>query len=294
MRIYIYLLNEADIPICFWHGVLSDFIEADAKWKWIQLKPDHTYGKVENDHEAGMVSVKMSIAKVSNQGAIAFQRENAWKKGPPRRIGAYNLRCFIFQCRDLPAADSDGSSDPFIKIFNTTGQNVQTSVIEDNLNPIFMDAKEISLDFMDYHGFTDTPPVIFDIMDADEGFISNSADFLGRCTIHLKDLKNLAVGEEDEIPVPEWHDIKFGTDPNSPACGQVLVSFALFPGDALPVPIEAMPKKMNEMVDKLDYDVYINCLGLRELESNGLIPIQKAFVSFMVKSLTDPKMSGTL
>ncbi len=73
MRIYIYLLEEdSEKRICFWNGVLSDFMEADAKWKWIQLKPDHTYGEVENDHEAGMISVKMSIAKVTNQGAIAF------------------------------------------------------------------------------------------------------------------------------------------------------------------------------------------------------------------------------
>lgn len=40
--------------------------------------------------------------------------------------------------------------------------------------------------------------------------------------------------------------------------------------------------------------MFINCLGLRELESIGLIPIQKAFVSFMVKSLTDPRTAGTI
>ena len=51
---------------------------------------------------------------------------------------------------------------------------------------------------------------------------------------------------------------------------------------------------MNEMVERLDYDVFINCLGLRELESIGLLPIQKAFVSFMIKSLTDPKESGQM
>ena len=59
------------------------------------------------------------------------------------------MRCYIFQCRDLPAADSDGSSDPFIKIFNCTDSDVQTSVIEDNVNPIFMECKEIGLDFND-------------------------------------------------------------------------------------------------------------------------------------------------
>ena len=126
-----------------------------------------------------------------------------------------------------------------------------------------------------------------DVLDADEGFISTTADFLGRCTIYLKDV-NLS-DDLDSIPEPEWYDIKFGTDPASPACGQILCSFALFPGDALPPPVDIMPKRMNDMVEKLDMDVFINCLGLRELESIGLMPIQKAFVSFMVKSLTDPK-----
>ena len=60
-----------------------------------------------------------------------------------------------------------------------------TSVIEDNVNPIFMECHEVGLDFMDRENFTDAPPVVFDVMDADEGYISNSADFLGRCTIYL-------------------------------------------------------------------------------------------------------------
>lgn len=172
----------------------------------------------------------------------------------------------------MPAADSDGSSDPFIKIFNVSGSDVVTTVIEDNVNPIFMECKEVGLDFMDFHNFTDAPPIILDIMDADEGFFSDSADFLGRCIIKLKDVKNLGDGE-GEIAIPEWYDIKFGTDENSPACGQVLCSFSLFPGDAPNIPLDIIPRKMNEMVEKLDYDVFINCLGLRELESIGLIPI---------------------
>ena len=48
-----------------------------------------------------------------------------------------------------------------------------------------MECKEIGLDFNDSENYTDAPPVVFDIMDADEGFVSNSADFLGRCTIYL-------------------------------------------------------------------------------------------------------------
>ena len=155
-------------------------------------------------------------------------------------MGAYQVRVFIFQCRDLPAADSDGSSDPFIKLFNTNGEEVATTVIEDNVNPIFMEAKEIGLDFLDHQNYTDAPPIVLDVMDADEGFISSSADFLGRCKIFLTDIEDLSNGV-DAIPTPKWYDIKFGTDASSPACGQILCSFALFPGDALPTPLDIMP-----------------------------------------------------
>lgn len=58
--------------------------------------------------------------------------------------------------------------------------------------------------------------------------------------------------------------------------------------------LDFVPKKMNEMVEKKDFSVFINCLGLRELESIGLLPIQKPFVKFMIKSLTDPRQAGTL
>ena len=91
------MLDEDDKPICFWHGAVNEFKERDAKWRWIQLKPDRTYGIVEKDHEAGMLSVKISINKLKpSEGTTDFKKEHAWKNKPPRRVGAYNLRCFIF------------------------------------------------------------------------------------------------------------------------------------------------------------------------------------------------------
>lgn len=102
----------------------------------------------------------------------------------------------------MPAADSDGSSDPFIKIFNTEGEDLSTSVIEDDVNPIFMECKEVSVDFGNARTFEDAPPCVLDVMDADEGFISSSADYLGRCIIFLKDIKNLTKNSSGGIPEP--------------------------------------------------------------------------------------------
>lgn len=294
-EIFIYLEDESEKLICFWQGKLSEFRNADAKWRWIQLKPDRSYGEVEEDYMAGMISVKISVANITrNGGPVDLTKTLAWRKPPPRRIGAYQVRCFIFQCRDLPAADSDGSSDPFIQVFNTSGENVKTPVIEDNINPIFMEPLEIALDYLDAKDMQDAPPIVMDVMDADEGFISDSADFLGRCVVHLKDIPKNELSDGSEIPEPKWYPIKYGTDDDSPECGQILVSFAKFDAEIIPTPLDYMDEKMHEMVEKLPFEVFINCLGLRELESIGLIPIQKAFISFMVKSLTDPKVSGQL
>ena len=242
-----------------------------------------------------MVSVKIAVHNITKNGGPAdFKNTAAWRKDPPTRIAAYYVRCFIFQCRDLPAADSDGSSDPFIQAFNTSGETVKTPVIEDNINPIFMEPLEIALDFMDAKNYKDAPPIVMDVMDADEGFISDTADFLGRCVVHLKDIPKEKLSDGSTIPLPDWYPIKYGTDEDSPECGEILVSFAKFDPETIPTPLDYMDEKMHEMVEKLPFEVFINCLGLRELESIGLIPIQKAFISFMVKSLTDPKVSGQL
>lgn len=68
LRIYVYLLNSKDEPISFWYGPLSDFTDLSAKWRWVQLKPDRTYGRIDEDHMAGMISVKISVARLAAHG----------------------------------------------------------------------------------------------------------------------------------------------------------------------------------------------------------------------------------
>ena len=82
-----------------------------------------------------------------------------------------------------------------------------------------MECIDVNIDFNDYEHYLDAPPCVLDIMDADEGYISNSADFLGRSTIYLKDIVDKISRDDKVIPVPEWFDIKYGTDPSSPVSG---------------------------------------------------------------------------
>ena len=71
-------------------------------------------------HKAGLLSVKISIHDKSKDGPISFDQFKAWKKPPPKRLSIQKVRAFVFQCRDIPAADSDGQSDPYIKLWDTT------------------------------------------------------------------------------------------------------------------------------------------------------------------------------
>jgi hypothetical protein len=43
-----------------------------------------------------------------------------------------------------------------------------------------------------------------------------------------------------------------------------------------------------------DYQVDIQVLGLRDLQSSGLLPVKKAFISFNIKSLVAPSEGSAL
>ena len=84
-----------------------------------------------------------------------------------------------------------------------------------------------------------------------------------------------------------------GFDESAPASGQVLCSFVVAPDDfqfALPV----KHVKLSDHVPTKDYTLEINVMGLRQLESFGLMPIRKAFVRFRVKSLLPPEKAQAI
>jgi hypothetical protein len=108
---------------------------------------------------------------------------------------------------------------------------------------------------------------------------------LGRCVVFLNDA---AVSNDDTIPEPRWHDIKIGFLERDPPCGQMLCSFSIVEDDYVyKIPINYL--KLTEQIEYKEYNVEINVLGLRELESFGIMPIKKAFIKFNLRSLLPPE-----
>ena len=108
----------------------------------MQLQPDRAFNDVKEPHKAGLVGMKLSIRDVTQFGPVDWGNNPVWKVKMPRRPKNLKVRAFIFQCRDLPAADSDGTSDPFLKLIDT-GTPKKTPVINDNVNPIFYHTVEL-------------------------------------------------------------------------------------------------------------------------------------------------------
>ena len=65
--------------------------------------------------------------------------ENEWREGLQVLL---ILNFIIYLCRDLPAADKEGTSDPFIRIWDTVPEEKKTAVIEDNTNPLYYEVVE--------------------------------------------------------------------------------------------------------------------------------------------------------
>jgi len=116
------ILMDGENPICYIKENILNFMDPNPELKWFQFIPDRTVGKVKHHYNAGMISMKLSIWDVTANGSIDFRKEKAWKKDPHRRAIPVTIRAYIYQCKDLPAADGTGDSDPYVQAWDISDQ----------------------------------------------------------------------------------------------------------------------------------------------------------------------------
>jgi len=79
-----------------------------------------------------------------------------------------------------------------------------------------------------------------------------------------------------------------GFSDDEPSIGEILCSFALVRDDYnFLVPLQYM--RLTDKIDFKEFTVEINALGLRNLQSFGLVPVKKPFVKFNLRSLLPPE-----
>jgi hypothetical protein len=68
----------------------------------------------------------------------------------------------------------------------------------------------------------------------------------------------------------------------------MLVSFSVVSDDFVyKIPISYL--KLTEEIEYKDFECEINVLGLRQMESFGLMPVKKPFIKFNLRSLLPPE-----
>ena len=88
--------------------------EEERRWKEKEQEED--------EKEAGGEPVKSpaqdkakeqaEFEKFRTQKTASLAEQPHWKKRLSKRPDSKKIRCYLFQCKDLPAADEDGASDP--------------------------------------------------------------------------------------------------------------------------------------------------------------------------------------
>lgn len=137
----------------------------------------------------------------------------------------------------------------------------------------------------------DMPPIICDLYDMDIGALGESHDYLSRCLLQVEDLETYVEGEG--VPRPTWYPCYFKK--GGEKSGELLMSFAIVEDD---FNFKHQPRKVNIIreagIKMKDYQVTINLLGLRNLQSTGLLPVKKASILFNLKTMVSPAQAGSV
>jgi hypothetical protein len=263
--IFVYLTHGSS-NVCFLRLPASEFRDPAIKSKWYQFKPDKSVGSVTNDWEGGFIRLRIFVGPYGDFEDTV--RSEQWDVSPsPPPPDNKHLMCNLYQCKNLPAADSNAMSDPYV-IFYCGGESISTNPKEkeDTLNPMWYQTLHLNV-----HCATvfDAPPIVVYVMDHDT---TSEDDMLGVCIIPLEE-----AAVNDPTPKrPQWYSLSMGK-PGS-ELGEILVSFNLFETDMVPT-FDLMP-------EVIDTTVEINVLGLRDLKpALGWVPVNKPFVKFDLNSL---------
>jgi len=236
-----------------------------------------------------MISFRLSINDELVYGRIDWEYIQNWAHEIPNEPKRFPLRCHIYQCKELPASDDNGTSDPYIKVWSPFKPDskeeklMKTRTVEDNNNPIFYNTIETYFYSADFDW---SPPVVLEIYDRDSGTF-DSDDYIGRAVVFLSEAGH-AVSRTEDLARPKWFPIKLGFTEGEAVMGQILASFTVLD------PREHFRRTLDTI--KLapangEYQITINVLGMRNLESPGILPVRKPFINFMLRSLLPPSRS---
>jgi hypothetical protein len=122
--------DTSTVPVAFKRFKFEDIMKGNFtnETQWVTFGEDKALDLLNDDQFPGSVLMRLACGKAE----LADRTLQIWEDSLNNSTAKtpYQLRCHIFQARNLPASDANGLLDPYIKInfngMNYNGKNAQT------------------------------------------------------------------------------------------------------------------------------------------------------------------------
>ena len=322
--IFIYLVDKKNKPdkenVCF-QRIKADQFHLNKDIIVIKLLPDPCIGKCKNMMKSGILKCKIFVynqavdkdiptEKEFNKGGFVpslktFQKKsshvieeedlenilNEDNEEPQQEIGGgeakfYTIAAIVYMSKGLVAAESSGTSDPFVTLTLGSSQ-LKTSVKNNTMNGIWNELLVFKDILMNIEDKTTWPIFLLSVFDYNKiksdvplGYnyvwLSNGAHAIN---------ETLDKSQQSTLE-PKWHNL-FLPKSNKQQ-GQILLSFYIFDQERYnrnDLTKESLSQKLNFTPEVSLYNCEISILGLRQLKPLGMIEVKKPFIKFDLNSL---------
>jgi hypothetical protein len=270
--------------------------------QWVPLKEDPGLNRLSDSEFPGALLVRLGFGLTTD--ATNEQHVREWqrdvRKMQEREL--FEVRVHIYQAKELPPSDPDGSVDPYFKVMFNGEKDQRTSTKSDTAAPLYYETCSFRAELPPDDEFA--PPVILRLYDEDA---FDKDDYLGCCFLYLDDEEttfDLGDYSGDILPEPKWHDL-YLQEPGDTG-GRVLASVQLIrlEGSSLPHNITELPPPVKqkganrlmrdvtvaamnpEIVPEFkDAFVEITCVGLRDMLPHNFIETKLPHIEFTVASV---------
>eukprot|EP00743_Colponemidia_sp_Colp-15_P011268 GILK01012542.1.p1 GENE.GILK01012542.1~~GILK01012542.1.p1 ORF type:complete len:1447 (-),score=299.86 GILK01012542.1:238-4578(-) len=227
---------------------------------WIILNKDPALKRFEIDQFQGVTLFRLAVCLAANRPSYISEPHflETTQKEP------FEIRAHIYQSRDLPAADSNGSVDPYVTV-KMQGKTVKTEIVARNCDASWYQTLTLDVELPPLYL---AAPILVQVLDHDS---FSKDDFVGRFLVPPGDLWH----DPRTVRTPHWYELSWD-DMAEAGGGEILASFQILPrGPTIPRTIVPTiePKLRTCWLEIL-------LLGLRDLASYQLTAVQKPFVEF--------------
>ena len=296
--LFIYLVDPKQSSdkknICFQRVKASEF-HLNQDVLYIKLLPDPAIKKVKSMMKSGILKCKIYLYNEGEdpspnlnefnldgseryllKGIDDIQHEDINSSNEKENgMKTYAVAAAIYMSKGLVAAESSGTSDPFVTL--TLGNEIKkTSVKNNTMNGVWNELLLFHVT-MDKNDQTTWPVFLLNVFDYNKikSNVPLGYNYLWLCNTHYS-------FDKYDLIIPKWHSL-FLPKSNKQQ-GQILISFYIF--DLKKVGHgEDFLKQIQIIPSTRLYNFEINVLGLRELKPLGLIEVKKPFIKFDLNSL---------